>query len=86
MNAGTVDAPEAPIIGVAPALGLSDLWKSQQFKITDEELGERARASIAGDPLWDDFTRQMINASCAFFAQEVLTGPPEPPPPLMVLI
>lgn len=39
-----------------------------------------ARITHAGaDPVWEDFERQMIQASCAFMAQEILTGPPQAP-------
>lgn len=31
------------------------------------------------DPYWDNLTAQLIQASCAFFAQELLTGPMEAP-------
>lgn len=31
------------------------------------------------DPQWEELEAQMLEASCAFFAQEMLTGPPEPP-------
>jgi intein/homing endonuclease len=52
------------------------------FSITDEELDEASYVSTYGetpDQGWDDFTVAMMRASCAFFAQEVLQGPPEPP-------
>lgn len=59
---------------------LGEIWKSNHFEITDEELHERVDATAVGDDhTWVDLTRQLIHASCAFFAQEVLTGPPEPP-------
>jgi hypothetical protein len=65
---------------VEPA-GLGDLFQtSSTFQITEEDLDYRARVSHTGhDPIWDGFERQMIHASCAFMAQEILTGDPEPP-------
>ena len=50
------------------------------FEITEEELDERVRESVYGDDSgWERLTSQMARASCIFFAQETLTGPPEPP-------
>lgn len=52
------------------------------FEVTDEELDEASHVSTYGeapDQGWDDFTTAMMRSSCAFFAQEVLQGPPEPP-------
>lgn len=82
MNATPVleQAPAPPNTDylVAPR-GLGDLFTSQTFTISEEELGERTRVSITQDDAWSGLTKQMIHASCAFFAQEVLTGPPEFP-------
>lgn len=47
-----------------------------------DELEERVNKSLssdAPDPGWDAMTKQLIKASCAFTAQELLRGPPEPP-------
>lgn len=60
--------------------GLGGLFSRTHFNITEEELEEReAITSTSDDGVWDEFTKQMIDSSCAFFAQEVLTGPPQPP-------
>lgn len=59
--------------------GLGDIWTGRYFEITEEEITERARVSFQVDDHWADVTRQMIQNSCAFFAQEILSGPPEPP-------
>ena len=47
----------------------------------EEEVRRRASetAQEGGDPKWDALLDQAMVASCAFFAQEVLTGPPEEP-------
>lgn len=59
---------------------LGELWKQNHFEVTDEEITERTNVTAQGaDDTWGDFTRQIINASCAFFAQDVLTGPPQAP-------
>lgn len=51
------------------------------FEVTDEELAEAARETtyIEPDDEWGSYTEQMMRSSCAFFAQEMLTGPMEPP-------
>lgn len=57
------------------------IFLEDSFKVTDEVLNE-AVDQIAGgdsDPQWEELEAQMLEASCAFFAQELLTGPPEPP-------
>jgi hypothetical protein len=62
--------------------GLGEVFSNQEWDITDEELNERIVETVSNesaDPGWDDVTWQMIQSSCAFFAQEVLRGPPEPP-------
>lgn len=62
--------------------GLGDLFQisPESFQITEEELDERALTTHSGrDPVWEDIEGQMIRASCAFMAQEILTGDPEPP-------
>lgn len=56
------------------------MFESQAFHITEEEITDRARLTHSGsDPLWSEFESQMIQASCAFMAQEILTGPSEQP-------
>ena len=76
-----VDTPgmDAPV----DAAGLGDLFQTSggHFEITEEELDERSRVSTGtdADPEWDELTAQMIRSSCAFFAQEILTGPPQSP-------
>lgn len=59
-------------------LGNLFLENEHKFKITEEELEERILNSAEGDDrVWDDLTAQMAANSCAFFAQEYLTGPRE---------
>lgn len=56
---------------------LGTLLAGDGFQVTEEELNDAAEASVQGegvDPAWEGLTKQMIRASCAFFAQEVLTG------------
>lgn len=57
------------------------MFQNSCFEVSDEELADRARITYVNenDPVWDDFTSEMIHASCAFFAQEILTGPQEAP-------
>jgi hypothetical protein len=60
--------------------GLGDLFQHQNFEVTEEEIDDRAMATRGGkDSVWDEFEAQMIQASCAFMAQEVLRGPDEAP-------
>ena len=64
--------------------GLGDLFLGElpEEDLTEDELEDRVNASIDSDipdPGWDAMTTQLIRASCAFTAQELLTGPPEPP-------
>lgn len=50
------------------------------FDATEEEILEASVVTSEGaDAPWDEFTLSMMQASVAFFAQEVLSGPPEPP-------
>lgn len=61
---------------------LSMLLSDNHFEITEEDLEDAAEQSVSGDvpdSAWEGLTKQMIRSSCAFFAQEVLTGPLEPP-------
>lgn len=63
-------------------LGLGDLIAYQHFEVSDEEIADASNTTLLSsykDETWDDFTKTMMLASCAFFAQEVLTGPTEPP-------
>ena len=78
----TVATPTAtlPPSMFAELQGLGGLWRDSHFEITDEEIVDRSTASVYGvDGTWDRLTRQMIQASCVFFAQEVLLGPPQHP-------
>lgn len=62
--------------------GLGDLIEFQHFEITEEELVEASNATTLSsyqDKTWDEFTSDMMRESCAFFAQEILTGPTESP-------
>jgi len=60
--------------------GIGDLFVQNKFEITEEEINTRSYVSAGGgDPVWDSLTGQMIEASPAFMAQELLTGPPEEP-------
>jgi hypothetical protein len=80
----TVETPLPPGRQLAPpstesARGLGQVWQGRHFEVTEEQIGEMARESATGDETWDELTKQMIRSSCGFFAQEVLTGPPEAP-------
>lgn len=63
--------------------GISALFLESQIEdITEEELDERVSFSVGSseaDPQWNQITAQMIQSSCAFTAQELLTGPNEAP-------
>ncbi len=67
------------------AVGLGHLLTHKpfaHFDITDEQIDTASYISTLGeepDTRWDSFTGAMMRSSCAFFAQEVLQGPPEPP-------
>jgi hypothetical protein len=61
---------------------LSDLLGGEPFEVIEEDIDDAADESVHGetpDATWEDWTKQMIRASCAFFAQEVLTGPAQEP-------
>lgn len=65
---------------VESALGLGDMFEHNHFEITEEEFDDRVQESLYGDDSeWEGLTNQMTSASCAFFAQEILSGAPEPP-------
>jgi len=71
-----------PPIQVASEMprGLGARFFRNQFQITDEELREDARITAAqGDTQWDEYLLQTISQDCAFFAREILNGPPEAP-------
>lgn len=73
-----VEEPKA--LAVVPRPGLGELFEAVPEEISDEELDARVeRSTTLPDDQWDELTAQMLRESCAFFAQEVLTGPPEPP-------
>lgn len=61
---------------------LGSILASESFSVTEEQLDDAAEETGRGeavDPIWEGLTKQMIRSSCAFFAQEVLTGPAQPP-------
>ncbi len=66
---------------VEAAKGLGDLFEHDRFTITEEEFDDRVYESVYGekDYAWKGFTNQMLRSSCAFFAQEILTGESKPP-------
>lgn len=64
--------------------GLGDLFAGDLpvEDLSEDEIEERVANSMdpdLPDPGWDSMTTQLIKASCAFTAQELLRGPPEPP-------
>ena len=77
----TIEAPIPPSLPTSPPdeHGLGELWTGRQFELSEEEITERTRVSFQKDDQWSEVTRQMIKNSCAFFAQEILSGPPEAP-------
>lgn len=61
-------------------LGLGQLFEDDHFEVTVEEINTRVHSSLGGgDPVWDEFTGQLIEASPVFMAGEILRGPSEPP-------
>ncbi len=61
------------------AVSLGELFQRSHFEISDEDIREGVIESLEGDALWDEHTLRLCEISCAFMAQEVLTGPPEAP-------
>lgn len=60
--------------------GLGARFYNNEFKVTDEELREDVRVTVAqGDSQWDEYLLQTISQDCALFAREILSGPPEMP-------
>ena len=60
--------------------GIGHRFLQNHFEITDEEVREENRASIAtGDSQWDDYQLQVVSRDCALFAREILSGPHERP-------
>ena len=61
---------------------LGALLTGKGFQVTEEEIDDAAEEvgrEDAADSTWEGITKQMIRSSCAFFAQEVLTGPVQAP-------
>lgn len=60
--------------------GIGHRFLQNHFTITDEEMREENRVSIAvGDSQWDDYQLQVVSRDCALFAREILSGPAERP-------
>jgi len=60
--------------------GIGQRFLENHFEITDEEVREENRVSIAtGDSQWDDYQLQVVSRDCALFAREILSGPHERP-------
>lgn len=68
-------------VGLEERPGLGELFEDTSPEASDDEMDARVERSVGFglDDKWDDMTIQMLRESCAFFAQEVLSGPPEPP-------
>ena len=63
-------------------IGLGMLFDQSPFEITDEDIDEASNVTALGireDPEWRGILDEVMRSSCAFFAQEMLTGPPESP-------
>lgn len=87
---GAIDAARLALLGLTPpraarrpvtaSHGLGELLTSGIVEASEDELKARSDVSVgSGDADWEDMTAQMMQASCAFFAQEILSGSPEPP-------
>jgi hypothetical protein len=80
---------DQPLAGIpenvceAEPLGIERILASPpEFAVTEEEIVDAVRDATDSDdpdPHWEEATWQMIRSSCAFMAQELLRGPPEPP-------
>ena len=74
-------APGAGPVGLGHLL-TREPFDHVDFQITDEELESASYVSTLGeepDAAWDAASATMMRSSCAYFAQEVLQGPPEAP-------
>lgn len=70
-----VDPEESGAQGLGPYL-----WDPALDQPNELEAAELYHQAAEGwDPTWNELTDQMIRASVSYFAQEILTGPPEPP-------
>ena len=75
--------PENEMLTPEVREGLGSLLReTARFEVTDEEVESRVQETVVSngsDPGWDRMTGQMIRHSCAFMAQELLSGPPQTP-------
>lgn len=72
-------AAQSPQLHELPR-GIGHRFLQNHFTITDEEMREENRVSIAvGDSQWDDYQLQVVSRDCALFAREILSGPAERP-------
>lgn len=78
--------PDRPLAQVIPfpvearPRTLGGLFEGESPDAIEAELDERVNATIHDpDQTWEEYTEQLLKSSCAFFAQEILTGPPESP-------
>ncbi len=58
------------------------LLQKDKFEITEEQLEETIEEVVQKEhrnPHWNALLSKMLSVSCAFFAQEMLRGPPQPP-------
>lgn len=53
--------------------------KPDRLKLSLKEIDERLITSEDRDPVWNELQAQLMKMSPAFFAQEILRGPPEEP-------
>jgi hypothetical protein len=73
----TTDKEQSEITSIISEL-FNDDWPIED--LSKDEIEERISNTHENpDPGWDAMTAQFIKASCAFTAQELLRGPPEPP-------
>lgn len=70
---------ESPTIKSENNRRLSNLLLDNDFDVTEDQVDDCINNLDANDSDLDVILDQMLNASCALFAQEILTGPPEPP-------
>ncbi|MBT8428309.1 MAG: hypothetical protein KJN79_00205 [Gammaproteobacteria bacterium] len=72
--------PRTPLVEGRIARPLKDLLPIQGIQKADVEAAVRqAEAGLAVDPLWGECRQEMLKSSLAYFASEMISGPPEAP-------
>ena len=64
---------------IATPKALSHIFSQKPANLTDDQITEAVRMSLRGDAHWDGMVNTLMRTSVVFFAQEMLSGPIEPP-------